>query len=748
MMLPEQIVLQSAGSISVAILALLMVVLQLLILSRKPRFILYGWSTLISLSAMIYATGVFMEYNYPAGTINAVAGRLELTAVIFMLHAFFGFTLTILEFNGRRYHLFAGLFHCMVLSLLWLTDRVVSNQFAARHFFGLARPFIELELGPWGIYYVLYASLASIGTVVFWVHHNGLRKRYNQLYLAGFIIWITLGIHDGLAVLGMPTYQYLMEYGFLGFSVAILLVVFDKNYQTATEGKYRMITELANDGILVVQNRQVIFSNPACDIFLDQSILSMPTEKLLKFIHNEDRALLFDYYERLTSGQPLSEVVTIRLSRLNGLEKTIELKASFIRYNGKPALLCVVRDVTKRVLEEKALKKSEEKIARLKKMESLGLLAGGVAHDLNNVLSGIVSYPDLLLMELASDSSLLQPIQTIKKSGQRATAIVQDLLTIARGVAVEKTPLSINTAVHNFMLSAEFQKLKECHPEVAIDFDLTGDLLNIIGSAIHMDKVVMNLVSNAAEAIDGKGTVWVSTGNRHLDRPLKGYQDIDAGTYAVLTIRDDGPGISTEALKRIFEPFYSKKVMGRSGTGLGLAVVWNVVQDHCGHINITSNRHGTCFELYFPVTQEHIKKEIANIDVQMLFGQKESILVVDDIESQREITCRMLEKLGYNAQAVDSGEAAVEYVKKHPVQLLLLDMIMAPGIDGLETFQRIKAIQPDQKAILLSGFAETRRVKKCLAMGAARYLKKPVLFAVLGKAVKDTLAFSHDALPN
>ncbi len=747
-MLPDQIVLQSAGSFSVAILALLMVVLQLVFLMQKPRSVLYGWSAAISFSALIYAVSVFIEYNHPAGTINYVAGKLEWTAIIFLVHAFYGFTYTILDVSSRRYHLIAGIFHGVVLGLLWFTDRLISDQFVARQFLGLADPFTELALGPWGTYYVLYTSLACIGAVIIWLHHQGTHQRYNALYLTGFSIWIALGIHDGLAVLGIPTYMYLMEYGFLGFSVAILWVVFYKNYEAASEGKYRMITELANDGILVIQKGQVIFSNPACDNFFDMPINGMSTEKLLGFIDNKDKAIVIDYYQQLRATEVFPEVVTIRLQRPDGVQKIVEFKASIVHYTGKPAILAVARDVTQRVLEEKALRDSEEKISRLKKMESLGLLAGGVAHDLNNVLSGIVSYPDLLLMELGEESALRQPIMTMKKSGQRATAIVQDLLTIARGVAVEKQPLSVNTAVYNFMLSAEFKKLKEHHSDVTVTFDLDKDLMNIIGSAIHLDKVVMNLVSNAAEAIDGKGEVRISTMNRQVDRPIKGYQDVTAGTYAVLTIKDNGPGIIPEELKRIFEPFYTKKVMGRSGTGLGLAVVWNVVQDHGGYINISSDGNGTCFDLYFPVTHEALEKEVADIDINNLYGHGEAVLVVDDMASQREITCRMLQKLGYRAHAVGSGEAAVEYIKAHPVELLLLDMIMDPGIDGLETYRRIKQIHPHQKAILLSGFAETDRVRESLALGAARYLKKPVLFAILGKAVKEVLAQSQESLPN
>ena len=207
--------------------------------------------------------------------------------------------------------------------------------------------------------------------------------------------------------------------------------------------------------------------------------------------------------------------------------------------------------------------------------------------------------------------------------------------------------------------------------------------------------------------------------------PLKGYADVKVGEYAVLTVADDGPGISPDDLNRIFEPFYTKKVMGRSGTGLGLTLVWNVIQDHAGYIDVISDaRNGTRFELYFPITRDAVSKKTTSQPIENFRGRGEMILVVDDVKSQRDISCHMLEKLGYRAESASSGEAAVAYLKNHRVDLVVLDMIMDPGIDGSETYARIKAIHPDQKAIIVSGFSETEQVKKTLELGAGRFLKK------------------------
>jgi len=384
-------------------------------------------------------------------------------------------------------------------------------------------------------------------------------------------------------------------------------------------------------------------------------------------------------------------------------------------------------------------RKLEAQFQRSQKMESMGLMAGGIAHDLNNILSGIVSYPELILMDLPEDSKLRKPIETIKDSGMRAADVVSDLLTIARGVASGKEVLNLNSMVEEYLDSVEHQNLTTMHSFITFKTDFDNDLLNIICSSTHIRKSLVNLTLNAAEAIKGDGMVKISTMNRYLDEPLKGYENVKKGEYAVLSVSDDGSGISSDDLERIFEPFYTKKVMGRSGTGLGLAVVWNTVQDHNGYINVTTSGKGTTFELYFPVTREEAAAEKIDISMKDYIGHGERILVVDDEEQQREIACNILVRLDYKAEAVSSGEEAVEYLKKQSVDLVVLDMIMPKGINGRETYEEIIKIHPKQKAIIASGFSETTDVKKAQKLGAGKYIKKPYTMGKIGLAVKEEL---------
>jgi CheY-like chemotaxis protein len=236
------------------------------------------------------------------------------------------------------------------------------------------------------------------------------------------------------------------------------------------------------------------------------------------------------------------------------------------------------------------------------------------------------------------------------------------------------------------------------------------------------------------------GEIFISTENRYIDSPIRGYDHIEEGDYVILTVSDTGVGISKKDRERIFEPFYTKKVMGRSGTGLGMAVVWGTVKDHKGYIDVKSTEgKGTTFTLYFPVTRKELAKEKPGLSIEDYMAKGESVLVVDDVEEQRELASRMLKRLRYSVTSVSSGEEAVDYMKDNSADLVMLDMIMDPGIDGLETYKRIIEFHPEQKAIIVSGFSETRKVKKAQRLGAGAYVKKPYLLEKIGLAVRDEL---------
>ncbi len=293
------------------------------------------------------------------------------------------------------------------------------------------------------------------------------------------------------------------------------------------------------------------------------------------------------------------------------------------------------------ISESKSL---QSKLMRAQKMEVIGTLAAGVAHDLNNILGGVVGYPELLLMDMPEDNPMRASLLTIKKAGERAAAIVQDLLTMARREVAIKEVVNLNDIVREFLKSPEYENILSFHPLVEVKTDINEDLLNIIGSPVSLSKVIMNLVSNAVESMTDGGVLSISTRNWYLDQTFSGYESITEGEYATLTVSDTGEGISRTDLSKIFEPFYTKKTMGRSGTGLGMSVVWGTLKDHNGYIDIISKEgDGTVFTLYFPVTREEATEKKPPIPVEVFMSKGESILVVDDVEEQRTILLKILQ---------------------------------------------------------------------------------------------------------
>lgn len=422
-------------------------------------------------------------------------------------------------------------------------------------------------------------------------------------------------------------------------------------------------------------------------------------------------------------------------SALNSLEERVAQRTSE---------LAVINTQLKSEIEERKAAEIQntllqEQLKTSEKMEAIGRLAGSVAHDLNNVLSGVVSYPELLLLDLPEESPLRGKIEIIKNSGEKAAAIVQDLLTLARRNVIQSEVLELNTIIERYLATPEHKKIMSFHENSSVENQLDSSLLLIKGSPLHISKTIMNLVSNGMEAMLSGGTLRIKTKNIYLDKPLKAYDEISEGDYVVLEIADEGIGIANDDKAKIFEPFYTKKTMGRSGTGLGMSVVWSTVKDHNGYIDLeTREGWGSVFRIFFPVTREELTTEMEALPIDYIKGNGEQLLIIDDHENQREIASTYLQKLNYRTASVDGGEAAIEYIKNHEVDMVILDMIMDPGIDGLETYKRLVTIQPGLKAVIASGFSETDRVRNAQQLGAGEYIRKPYTLEKIGSAIKKT----------
>jgi PAS domain S-box-containing protein len=435
-------------------------------------------------------------------------------------------------------------------------------------------------------------------------------------------------------------------------------------------------------------------------------------------------------FDLLTSGQPFHNEI-IELIDSEGKSFWVHISLEPFR-NSKGLIVegrCIIVDITK----QKCL---ENKLQRAQRMEAIGTLAGGVAHDLSNILSAIVSYPDLLLMDVSPDSPLYDPLLKIKGAGHRAAAIVQDLLTLSRRGGGIADVVDLNETVNLFLNSPECEDLMERHPGVTIDKILQAKEVRVKGSPVHLTKTIMNIVFNAAEAIVDKGNIRITIGRQTIESGQH-----DPGEYAVLTVEDNGHGIAAEDIKHVFEPFFTKKMMGRSGTGLGMAIVWAAVEDHKGFIELDSRQgHGTTVRLFFPATMERQKFHIPVGDPMQFDGKGDKVLVVDDDVEHREIAIRMLTRLGYEVEASESGEAAIaKFEDNYRPDLVMLDMMLGGGLDGLETYRAILKLSPGQKAIISSGYSESLRVKKARTIGVGAYVKKPYSLKEIGAAVRYTI---------
>ena len=505
-----------------------------------------------------------------------------------------------------------------------------------------------------------------------------------------------------------------------------------------SERKYRSLIEAMRDGVGYTDLKEnILFANSAmCRIFgySRDEIIGM---NLNDIVVTEDMAKIYAGTRRRRSKRYDEYEITIR--RKDGQLRQISASVTPLLDDagnviGSVGILADVSDIKKAEEEKKQLK---EKLIRAQRMESLGVLAGGVAHDLNNILGPLVAYPDIIKMDLPEDSKIAQQVTKMERSAQRAVDIVQDLLTMARRGRYEMSPLSINDIIEDYLSSADFGNAKLRYPNVELQMLLDRSIPAVHGSYAHLSKVIMNLIINAMEAMPEGGLITIKTEHKYIETLISGFDNIEMGEYAILTVSDTGLGIDEKDLKHLFEPFYTKKEMGRSGSGLGLAIVYGVLKDHNGYIDVISKvNEGSNFLIYLPIIS--IENTIDDKPIIDIRGS-ETILVVDDIEEQRELASTMLSTLGYKVEVMPEGRSAIKYIKTNDVDLVVLDMIMENDFDGLDTYKEIVKFKPGQKAIIASGYSQTDRVKTAESLGVAKYIRKPYTMQKLGKAIREVL---------
>ncbi|ORJ60607.1 hybrid sensor histidine kinase/response regulator [Geothermobacter hydrogeniphilus] len=408
----------------------------------------------------------------------------------------------------------------------------------------------------------------------------------------------------------------------------------------------------------------------------------------------------------------------------------------------------IQQSLRRQLQDEESLRSMAEELHQAKKMEAIGLLAGGVAHDLNNMLMGIVALPDLLLEDDNLTPRQREQLADIRDAGRRIADVVADMQALSRNSAASREIVDLNRIIEEYLDSPEYQELCR-HHGVDLSTELEFCLPAVIGTGSHLRKVVMNLIINAMEACDRQGQITVSTATHSLTEPHKGYETVPPGKYVRLRISDTGSGIDPDIMGQVFDPFFSKKGLGRSGTGLGLAVCWSIIHDHRGYIDLYTNQPGSVFDIYLPasVLETPLLTE-QDAPLPRAQGNGASIMVLDDESGPRSVICDMLRSLGYQVLEAGSGEDALEILSRRKVDLLLLDMVMPSGLSGLETYRRVISLHPDQKTLIVSGQAETNDVREAQRLGAGLFLKKPLNLQQLATAIHTELHHPPDSAPH
>ena len=506
-----------------------------------------------------------------------------------------------------------------------------------------------------------------------------------------------------------------------------------------SEENYRALVDNISDGVLTVDlNEKILFINAAVTRILGYSkeellgtdLRDIAIEEHRKKIESETRLRLNKEYSRYE----------ISLVTKDGHICEVSVSAGpLIDNNGEVyGSIGIFADISQTKKAEREKRELQEKLFRAQRMESLGILAGGVAHDLNNILGPLVAYPELIRMKLDENDPIRKDILKIEKSALRASEVVQDLLTLARRGRYDMSPVDLNSLLESFLESPAFLESRFNHTGITIKKDLDVNLSKAQGSESHLYKVFMNLILNAMESMPDGGEITIKTEIAYLEKLKSGFDNIEPGKYIIISIRDTGSGISKKDLNHIFEPFYSKKEMGMSGSGLGLAIVYGIVKDHNGYIDVQSQIGlGSEFIVYLPLI-ESLKSEDQKVILDIHGSEK--ILVVDDIRDQRELASTILTCLGYEVATVPEGHSAVEYLKNNEADVVILDMIMEDGFDGLDTYKEILKLRPNQKAIIASGYAETDRVKEAEKLGVGKFIRKPYTMQQMGKAIREEIS--------
>lgn len=506
----------------------------------------------------------------------------------------------------------------------------------------------------------------------------------------------------------------------------------------ASEGRFRSLVENSSQGIVVVQGERILYANPEALRLMGATMEEALRAHYLDFTHPEDRELIAEPYRRRTLGEEVKGTVKFRITSLSGKVTWVEGYTAPIQWDGEKAYLVFLQDLTERKRMEEEREKLEAQFLQAQKMEAVGRLAGGVAHDFNNMLSVMTGYAELAMAQAQGNKALERYLAEILEATGKSASLVRQLLAFARKQVISPKPLDLNEAITGM--------LKMLRRLIGEDIDLVWvpghEIWTVFMDPAQLDQILANLLVNAKDAISGAGKVIVETQNVRFDEHYcREHAGFVPGDYVMLAVTDDGCGIDREILDKIFEPFFTTKARDR-GTGLGLATVYGIVKQNRGSINVYSEPgKGTTFKMYLPRHETVGATSEGEIQSQESLPKgTETVLIVEDEPSLVAVYRKFLENLGYKVIPAYSPEEALKVADAHegPIDLLLTDVVM-PQMNGRELWETLKKTRADLKCLFISGYTANAIAHHGVLETGTNFLGKPFSMSALAFKVREAL---------
>jgi two-component system, cell cycle sensor histidine kinase and response regulator CckA len=498
-----------------------------------------------------------------------------------------------------------------------------------------------------------------------------------------------------------------------------------------SEQKYRALAENSNDGIAILQDGLHIYANPAYQTITGYSPEQLEAIAFAKLLDASDFNTDFDNIQSILKGEGSNQQFKVRVLDSRRKKVELEINSSAITYNGKDAVIISARDLTSR-------RELERQLQHAQKMEAIGTLAGGIAHDFRNILQSIMGFTELLLMGKHDGEPETTKLTQILQSAERASQLTYQLLAFSRKIESELKRIYLNQVVERMV-----ELLRSTLPKmIDIQLNLGSDLQMINADPTQVEQIIMNLCINARDAMVDGGKLVLTTTDVTLDEHYcRKHLGTVPGRYARLAVADTGCGMDALTLEHIFEPFYTTKDIGR-GTGLGLSIVYGIVKNHGGYIGCQSTPgEGTTFEVFFPVAPvSHDQQQAEKLEPEVIKGGDERILLVDDEELILEGYREVFEQYGYTVLTASRGEKALSVLADNPgaVDVVILDLNM-PGMGGEKCFVKIREMRPEVKIIISSGYPVKGHLKRVLEADADGFISKPYLSKSILKKLREVL---------